>query len=73
MFNTPKLSPHCETILAILKAGGFITNKKAIEKGIGSLSSRIAELRKAGHDVVGEWAQDSHGRRYRKYTLAKKR
>ena len=66
-----QFSPQADRIYTLLMKGGYITNKKAVDSGIGSLSSRIAELRKAGVDVVGEWAQDSHGRRYRKYQLRK--
>lgn len=37
---------------------------------VRSLTRRIADLREAGHDIVGEWRKDHLGQRYTRYSLA---
>ena len=37
---------------------------------VRSLTRRIADLREAGHDIVGEWRRDHLGQRYTRYSLA---
>ena len=37
---------------------------------VRSLTRRIADLREAGHDIVGEWRKDRLGQRYTRYSLA---
>lgn len=66
------MSEQSREILAYLSQPGnrALTNLIALANlGIGSLSSRIAELRQMGHNIVSTPATDWHGRRYVKYTL----
>lgn len=50
-----------------------LTNLIALTNlGIGSLSSRISELRRMGHNIVSEDKLDFNGRRYVSYTLQPK-
>lgn len=37
---------------------------------VRSLTRRIADLREAGHEIVGEWRKDHLGQRYTRYSLA---
>ena len=37
---------------------------------VRSLTRRIADLREAGYDIVGEWRKDRLGQRYTRYSLA---
>jgi N-acetylmuramoyl-L-alanine amidase len=65
-----KLTEQHRLILEYLKAGFTLTNHHAIiHLGVGSLSSRIAELRRKGFEIGEEWDTDFHGRRYKKYRL----
>lgn len=64
------LSTQNRLIIEYLSKRGPLSNQTAIiELGIGSLTSRVAELRKRGYNIVGEDAEDFHGHRYKKYTL----
>lgn len=66
------MSEQSRVILAYLSQPGnkALTNLIALTNlGIGSLSSRIAELRQAGHNIISTNATDWHGRRYVRYTL----
>lgn len=66
------MSEQSREILAYLSQPGnrALTNLIALTNlGIGSLSSRIAELRQMGHNIISTPATDWHGRRYVKYTL----
>ena len=66
----PKLTPQQQTIIDYMKPGRTLTNMVAITcLGIGSLSSRVAELRRAGHDIVTERCVDKLERSFDKYTL----
>lgn len=57
-------------LLDVLKQGRSLTTQIALVNfGIGSLSSRIAELRAAGHKITDEWGTDYHGKRYKKYRM----
>lgn len=66
------MSTQCRLLLDYLQAGRTLTNLVAITNlGIGSLTSRIAELRKDyGYPVLSEWREDFGGKRYRAYWLA---
>lgn len=66
------LSFQNKLILGYLQGRGPLSNQTAIiELGIGSLTSRIAELRKRGYPITDEVCEDFHGHRYKKYNLAK--
>lgn len=64
------LTPQQRTILEYLQAGRSLTNQIALNNlGIGSLTSRIAELRKMGHQITDTVEKDFHGKDYKKYAL----
>lgn len=66
----PKFSPQTTLVLNYLKSGRALTNLIAMTNlGVGSLTSRVAELRKAGVKVNDEWSFDHFERAYKKYTL----
>lgn len=66
----PKLSTQCTILLDYLRSGRHVSNMIAlVSLGIGSLSSRVAELRAHGYDVAGESKLDTNGRRYNSYSL----
>ncbi len=69
MGNT--LTPQQETVLSYLKKGRTLTNKVALTcLGVGSLSSRISELRRLGYDIETEHEEDAlTGRLFKKYNL----
>lgn len=57
-------------VLDYLKRGSTLTNTVALTcLGIGSLSSRIAELRRLGHKIVDRTDTDGFGRKFKKYDL----
>lgn len=67
---SPKLSTQCTILLDYLQSGKHVSNMIAlVSLGIGSLSSRVAELRAAGYPVAGESKMDINGRRYNSYSL----
>lgn len=64
------MSPQAQIILNHLQQGRGITPLIAhATLGVASLTSRIAELRKAGADIEGEWKVDAFNRRYMEYRL----
>ena len=64
------LSPQCTLVLEYLQSGRALTNLIAITNlGVGSLSSRVAELRTLGYDIVGTPKTDFSGQSYTSYTL----
>lgn len=66
--DQPRLTTQQQIIWDYLKAGRTLTNKLAIiALGIGSLSSRIAELRKMGYEITDEYETDPFERRFLKY------
>lgn len=68
---TAKLSSQCVLLLDYMKRHRQLTNLIALTNlGIGSLSSRIAELRRAGHAIKDQWQEDHFGRRFKKYWIA---
>jgi len=65
------LTPQQDRVLAYLKEGKTLTNKVALTcLDVGSLSSRIAELRKLGYKINAEMKQDHAERGYKAYKLA---
>jgi hypothetical protein len=65
-----QLSRQCQLVLSYLQSGRALTNLVALTNlGIGSLTSRIAELRKAGYPIVTEDKRDYHNSLYRRYSL----
>lgn len=53
-----------------LQAGRSLTNQIALNNlGIGSLTSRIAELRKKGYAITDTVEKDFHDKDYKKYAL----
>lgn len=69
----PEVLPHDQRLVIeylLSEPGRTISNHVAImELGIGSLSSRIAELRKLGFKIVDTFKRDFHGVRYKAYWL----
>ncbi|MCW2317110.1 hypothetical protein M2322_002664 [Rhodoblastus acidophilus] len=64
------LSQQQQLVLEYLQSGRALTNLIAISNlGVGSLSSRIAELRAMGTAITGTPKYDFNGRRYMSYTL----
>lgn len=67
------LTPQQQRIVDYLSESGALTNTVALTcLGIGSLSSRIAELRKLGYDITDEMDEGFDGRSFKKYRLRKK-
>lgn len=63
-----KLTPQQERIVNYLEQGRTITNVVALTcLGVGSLTSRISELRKKGYDIETEWEVGVDGRQFRKF------
>ncbi len=57
-------------VLEYLQSGRTLSNLVAITNlGVGSLTSRIAELRADGFDIKDEWREDFGGKRYKAYWL----
>lgn len=73
--DQPQLTAQQKLIVDYLKPGRTLTNMVAITcLGIGSLSSRIAELRKLGFEITDELdtTSDPHGRTFKKYRMGEK-
>lgn len=71
--KTPEgLSPQTKLVLEYLISGRELTGMIAMMTlGVVSLTSRVAELRKAGVVVNGKWSEDHFKRRYMKYWMEK--
>ena len=66
--QTKELTPQQTRVLEYLQSGKTLTNKVALTcLDVGSLSSRIAELRKLGHDITSEMKEDHADRSYKVY------
>jgi len=64
-----KLTPQQQLVVNYLRAGHTLTPLIALTNlGIGSITSRVAELKKAGYPIEATPDQDFHGGRYMKYT-----
>jgi hypothetical protein len=67
---TAKLSPQSVRVLDILTTTRSLTPVLALTVyHIGSLSKRIADLRKAGYGIEGTRRYDAYGRSYIEYRL----
>lgn len=65
-----KLTAQQQIVLDQLNAGRSLTNIVALTcHGVGSLSSRIAELRKLGHKIVDRTETDQFERQYKVYSI----
>lgn len=65
-----KLSPQSARVLDILTNTRSLTPVLALTiYHIGSLSKRIADLRKAGYEIERTRRQDAYGRAYVEYRL----
>lgn len=70
MADPKELSPQEQLVLDYLMSGRALTNLVAMANlGVGSLSSRIAALRKLGHEVEDAWSHDHFGRSFKKYFI----
>jgi hypothetical protein len=70
----PELTAQAKLVLAYLNERRTLTPMIAmISLGVGSLTARIAELRKAGYDIGDEWVKDHFNRRYKTYWLGTER
>lgn len=73
MGKRTKLSTQHKLIVAYLEKGRTLTNKVALTcLGIGSLSSRVSELRGMGYLFTVEDEEDHAGKVFRKYNLKAK-
>lgn len=72
MNDAPRsLSPQAQLLLDYMGQGRSLTNLIALTVlGVGSVSTRIAELRALGYDIKSEPCEDHRGKRYVKYSLA---
>lgn len=74
MFKSVKpieLTPQQGRVIRYLAKGSTLTNKVAIMcLDVGSLTSRIAELRRLGFKIADTLETDHAGRSYKKYDLA---
>lgn len=66
-----KLTQQQQVVMDYLSRGRTLTNKVALTcLGVGSLSSRIAELRRMGYVIVDAFEEDRlTGRLFKKYNL----
>lgn len=69
--STPEgLNAQSKLVLEYLQGGRSLTPMIAmVSLGIGSLTSRVAELRKAGVEISDSWEKDHFQRRYKTYWL----
>jgi hypothetical protein len=67
-----RLSAQQRLVVDYLKAGHTLTPLIALTNlGIGSITSRVAELKAGGYPIIATPDNDFHGGRYMKYTWAK--
>lgn len=65
-----KLSPQTKRVLTYMVGGQKLTNLIAMTNlQIGSLSSRIAELKSHGYRILDEWSKDHWQRSYKRYFI----
>ena len=70
--SSDALSPQQALVIQYLQSGRSLTNLVALTNlGVGSLTSRVAELRGLGFQVIGENRKDFNGKDYVSYTLRK--
>ena len=70
------MKPQTRLVLDYLLAKGNNGRRRTVTTaiamnsiGVGSLSSRIAELRSLGYVIKDEWRKDYYGARYKRYRL----
>lgn len=64
------LKPQARLVYEYLASGRSLTNLIAmVNLGVQNLTTRIAELRKMGLEILGEWKKDHQERRYKSYTM----
>jgi hypothetical protein len=72
--KTADLASQRKLVRDYLEHGRLLTNRRALlELGIGSLSSRIAELRAEGVNIQDRWERDGHGARLKTYFIPEAR
>lgn len=65
-----KLTTQQQRVMDYLEAGHTLTNMVALTAlGVGSLSSRVAELRKIGYPILTRTAESHDSRKFLKYDL----
>jgi hypothetical protein len=65
-----RLGPQNQKLLRYLMGGRSLTPAMAfMTMHIGSLTSRISDLRKAGYPIMDEWKKDANGADYKSYWL----
>ena len=70
--NNAELAPQTRLVLDYLSTGRELTGMIAfMNLGVASLTSRIAELRKAGYTIYDKHSHDHFRKRYKKYWMAK--
>lgn len=71
MSDVSKITETSQSVvLKYLQEGRTLTQQVALAcLGVGSLTSRIAELRKQGYEIDGIWRTDRFNRRYKAYKL----
>lgn len=66
----PKEGTSQRTVYDYLVSGRKLTRQIAdTNLGVGSVSSRIAELRRKGLEIEEDWAEDHFNRRYKRYFI----
>lgn len=64
------LMPQARLVFDYLASGRSLTNLVAMANlGVANLTTRIAELRKRGVKIAGEWKRDHNDRRYKSYSM----
>ena len=70
--SSDSLSPQQALVIQYLQSGRSLTNLVALTNlGVGSLTSRVAELRGLGFQIIGDNRKDFNGKDYVSYTLRK--
>jgi hypothetical protein len=70
--NYQEMTPQQRLVLDYLHGGHKLTNLVAVANlGVGSLSSRIAELRKMGYAIEDEVRKDHWGSTFKSYYMKK--
>lgn len=64
------LTPQAKLVLDYLNSGKSLTQMIALNNlGVGSITKRIAELRKAGYAIKTNRKLDHFGQRYAEYAM----
>lgn len=59
-----------QNILEFMKANGSITKYDGFEHlRCTKVDTRLSELRRKGHKIIGEWEKSQSGARYLRYSL----